>query len=58
MNLYIIRHAIAVDEATSDYENDSERPLSDKGRKKMRLIAKALRNLGVEFDLILSSPYT
>lgn len=57
MNLYIIRHAIAVDEATSDYASDSERPLTDKGRKKMRQIAKALRQLGVEFDLILSSPY-
>jgi phosphohistidine phosphatase len=57
MNLYIIRHAIAVDEATSDYESDSERPLTDKGRKKMRQIARALRKLGVEFDLILSSPY-
>jgi phosphohistidine phosphatase len=57
MNIYIIRHAIAVDEATSDYESDSERPLTDKGRKKMRQIAKALRHLRVEFDLILSSPY-
>ena len=57
MNLYIIRHTIAVDEGTSDYESDSERPLTDKGRKKMRQIAKGLHNLGVEFDLILSSPY-
>jgi phosphohistidine phosphatase len=57
MNLYIIRHAIAVDEASSDYASDSERPLTDKGRKKMRQIAKALRHLGVDFDLILSSPY-
>jgi len=57
MNLYIIRHAIAVDEVTSDHASDSERPLTDKGRKKMRQISKALRNLGVEFDLILSSPY-
>ena len=57
MNLYIIRHAIAVDEATSSYEQDSERPLTDKGRKKMRKIAKALRHLEVKFDLILSSPY-
>ena len=57
MNLYIIRHAIAVDEGTSDYESDSERPLTDKGRKKMRQIAKGLRNLGIEFELILSSPY-
>jgi phosphohistidine phosphatase len=53
MNLYIIRHAIAVDE----YEEDSQRPLSDKGKKKMRQIAKGLRILGVDFDLILSSPY-
>src|SRR5690349_22292644 len=57
MNLYIIRHGIAVDEGTPGYESDSERPLTDKGRKKMRQIAKALRHLGVEFDLILCSPY-
>jgi phosphohistidine phosphatase len=57
MNLYIIRHAIAVDEGIAHYESDSERPITDKGRKKMRQIAKGLRNLGVEFDLILSSPY-
>jgi phosphohistidine phosphatase len=53
MNLYLIRHAIAVDE----FEDDSQRPLTDKGKKKMRQIAKGLRALGVEFDLILSSPY-
>ncbi|HSL45369.1 MAG TPA: phosphohistidine phosphatase SixA [Anaerolineales bacterium] len=57
MNLYVIRHAIAVEEGTPGYESDSERPLTDKGRKKMRQIAKGLRNLGVEFDLILTSPY-
>jgi phosphohistidine phosphatase len=57
MNLYIIRHGIAVEEGTAGYESDSERPLTDKGRKKMRQIARGLRNLGVEFDLILSSPY-
>ncbi|MBI5952495.1 MAG: phosphohistidine phosphatase SixA [Chloroflexi bacterium] len=53
MNLYLIRHAIAVEES----EEDSQRPLTDKGRKKMRNIAKGLRALDVEFDLILSSPY-
>jgi phosphohistidine phosphatase len=57
MDLYIVRHAIAVDEGTPGYEDDSQRPLTDKGRKKMRQIAKGLRALGVEFDLILSSPY-
>jgi len=57
MNLYIIRHAIAVDEGTPEYEEDSQRPLTDKGKKKMRQIAKGLRALGTDFDLILSSPY-
>ena len=57
MNLYIIRHAIAVEEGTLEYEEDSQRPLTDKGKKKMRQIAKGLRGLGVGFDLILSSPY-
>jgi len=57
MNIYIIRHAIAVDEGAPGYADDSQRPLTDKGRKKMRQIAKGLRALSVEFDLILSSPY-
>lgn len=56
MNLYLIRHAIAEEESPSG--EDSQRELTDKGAKKMRLIAKGLRTLGVEFDLILSSPYT
>jgi phosphohistidine phosphatase len=53
----MIRHAIAVDEGTPEYADDSQRPLTDKGKKKMRQIAKGLHALGVEFDLILSSPY-
>jgi phosphohistidine phosphatase len=57
MNLYLIRHAIAVEADAPEYEDDSQRPLTDKGKKKMRQIAKGLRALGVEFDLILSSPY-
>lgn len=57
MNLYIIRHAIAVEEGTPEYEEDNQRPLTDKGKKKMRQIAKGLRALGVGFDLVLSSPY-
>lgn len=57
MNLYMIRHAIAVEEGLPEYEKDSQRPLTDKGKKKMRLIAKGLRSLDADFDLILSSPY-
>jgi phosphohistidine phosphatase len=57
MDLYIIRHAIAVDRGTPEYADDSQRPLTDKGKKRMRQIAKGLHALGVDFDLILSSPY-
>ncbi|MBE0669185.1 MAG: phosphohistidine phosphatase SixA [Anaerolineales bacterium] len=55
MNLYLIRHAIAEEENSSG--DDSQRALTDKGSKRMRQIAKGLRILGVEFDMILSSPY-
>jgi len=57
MNLYLIRHAIAVEPGTPGYEQDSQRPLTEKGCKKMESIATGLQSLGVEFELILSSPY-
>jgi phosphohistidine phosphatase len=55
MKLYLVRHAIAEDAA--EYEDDSLRPLTEKGREKMKKIAAALRELGVAPDLIVSSPY-
>ena len=55
MKLYLVRHAIAED--ITDYEDDSLRPLAEKGRDKMHRIAQALRELGVGPDLIVSSPY-
>lgn len=57
MDLYIVRHAIAVQRGTPGYEDDSQRPLTDKGRKKMNKIAKGLRQFGIELDVILTSPY-
>jgi len=56
MRLYLVRHAIAEDR-TSGYEDDSLRPLTEKGREKMGKIASGLRKLGVTPDLIVSSPY-
>lgn len=56
MNLYLIRHAIAA-EPGPEYEDDSQRPLTDKGRKKMVSIARGLKTLDTRFELILSSPY-
>jgi len=57
MNLYIIRHAIAVERGAPGYDDDSQRPLTDAGRKKMKKIAKGMHQLKVKLDVILSSPY-
>ncbi len=55
MNLYLMRHAPAADpdEATED----SQRPLTEKGRKKLAKITRNLEKLDVSFDLIITSPY-
>jgi phosphohistidine phosphatase len=39
------------------YENDSERPLTTKGERRMRRIAEGMQALGLSYDLMLSSPY-
>ena len=57
MELYILRHAIALPHGTAGYDQDSDRPLTPKGAKKMRSISKGMQALGINFDLILSSPF-
>jgi phosphohistidine phosphatase len=57
MKLYVVRHSNAVEPGTPEYDNDSLRPLTEKGRDKMREIASALKKLEVTPDLIVSSPY-
>lgn len=57
MNLYIMRHGIAVDREEGKFKKDELRPLTLKGKRKVLKIAKGLMTFGVSFDLILSSPY-
>jgi len=57
LNLYILRHAIAVDALTPGIENDSQRPLTQEGAVKMRAIARGMKKMDLELDLLLSSPY-
>lgn len=57
MKLYLMRHGIARERNGSIFEVDSERPLTVKGRDKINQIARALKNLDIKPDLILSSPY-
>jgi len=57
MNLYLLRHGIAVDPSAPDFANDSERPLTPKGKRRLRQIAGAMVALKISFDVILASPY-
>ena len=54
MHVYFIRHGLAGQHG--DYSNDDERPLTDEGNRKTRQIAKRFYELGLRFDLILTSP--
>jgi phosphohistidine phosphatase len=57
MELYVLRHAIALSAGEAGVSQDAERPLSAEGKEKMKRIAAAMKDLGVELDLVLSSPY-
>ena len=57
MNLYHLRHGIAAERGSARYPNDADRPLTTEGRDKLTRIARALRALELEVDLVLSSPY-
>jgi len=57
MNLYILRHGIAVEPGTPGYAKDADRPLLPEGERKLGQIAEAMEALDLSFDLILSSPY-
>ncbi len=57
MQLYFLRHGLA-DWPDWDAAQDHLRPLTKEGIKKMKAEAKTLAQLGVQFDVILSSPYT
>lgn len=52
--LYLIRHGIAGE--PDSYANDAERQLTAKGKKKTKAVAQRLHQIGVRFELILTSP--
>ena len=55
-SLYLVRHAIAA-ERGDDYPDDSKRPLTGQGMSRFRKAARGLVEIGVEVDLILTSPF-
>jgi len=56
VNLYIVRHAIAVERGDPAYPWDDDRPLTPEGIHKFRLAARGLEKLEVRPERILSSP--
>ena len=57
MNLFLLRHGLAVENLTAGIERDADRPLTPKGERRLGQIADALEAMGLKFDLLLSSPY-
>jgi phosphohistidine phosphatase len=55
MNLYLLRHAIAVDHGTPGF-TEAARPLTPQGRAKMRQAADGMKALGIKLDAMLTSP--
>jgi phosphohistidine phosphatase len=55
-SLYLVRHAPAELRGRA-WPDDALRPLTRDGRQRMRAAVAGLVALGVEFDLILTSPY-
>jgi phosphohistidine phosphatase len=53
--LYIVRHGIAVD-ALAPGVPDAERPLTQKGEKRMKQVARGLCRLELKIDQIVTSP--
>jgi phosphohistidine phosphatase len=57
MNIFVLRHGIAVERGTKGFEKDADRPLTAKGKRQLRKSAAAMKRMKLRFDLILSSPY-
>jgi phosphohistidine phosphatase len=55
LELYLIRHGVA-EERGPKYPDDTRRPLTTRGMSELRQAAKGLEELGVSFDLIVTSP--
>jgi phosphohistidine phosphatase len=58
MQIYIVRHGIAIDRENPKCPPDAERYLTEEGVEKTRQVAKGVAALGAKAELLLSSPYT
>ena len=58
MEIYVVRHGVAIDREDPKCPHDPERYLTEEGVQKTKSVAKGLAALGVSPDLFISSPYT
>ena len=56
MEVYLLRHGLAVERGTAGFEDDAARPLTTRGKRQLVAVAAAMKQMGLHFDLILSSP--
>ena len=54
--LYILRHGIAVERGAPEFPDDDARPLTPKGKKKLKEGVAGLQQIGFEPDWIVTSP--
>ena len=57
MQLYIVRHGIAIDREDPKSPPEAERYLTEEGIEKTKQVAKGVAALGISADLLVSSPY-
>ena len=57
MEVYVVRHGIAIDREDPKCPPDPERYLTEEGVEKTKRVAAAVAALGATPDLLLSSPY-
>ena len=56
IEIYLMRHGIAADLGEGGVLKDEDRPLTLEGRAKLKQAATGLREMGLKFNLILTSP--
>jgi phosphohistidine phosphatase len=58
MQLYLLRHGIAIDRADPDCPAEADRYLTDKGAARMLEAARGIARLDPAPDCVMTSPYT
>ncbi len=57
MQLYVVRHGIAIDREAPKCPPEAERYLTPEGIARTKQVAKAIAGMGIHADLMVSSPY-